>query len=143
LSGGEWACGEELERYCQPDRTEVATVCLGDPAQPQVLCQSKDCRVDEAEPEILILVVELEDARIALLRKIGDEKRSVRQTLVESRLSLGANALSQKVIHFGDDRCWNNETTDFRLYQLTRRRVPGVATVVIGVEDTGVEEDRH
>jgi hypothetical protein len=121
----------------------MTAVRSGDPAYFQVLGQSKHRSIDEAEPEILIFPIEVEDSRIAFLGKVSNEEGAIDQTFVEGSLSLSAEALPQQIIDLGDYRGGHDEPTDLSFKELVRGEMPEIPAVVVRVENAGVEEDGH
>jgi hypothetical protein len=108
-----------------------------------MLGQREHRRVDKAEPEVGIFLIQLQDPGVAFLREIGDEKGSIHQTLIEDRLSSGSKTLPEEIVHLRDHGRWNDEPTYLFRDQPTAGGMPEIPTVVTGIQNARIEKDGH
>jgi hypothetical protein len=108
-----------------------------------MLCESKDCRIDEPQPQALVSAVQFEDSGVVLRKEIGDEERAVDKALVEGGLRLSAETFGEQIIDLRKNRGGNDEPTHFPFDQGTGGWVPGITAIVVSVEDPGVQQDGH
>src|SRR4029453_1008972 len=71
------------------------------------------------------------------------EIMTVNDSGVERQPAPRAEPVTQEVIDFRNDGGWQNQSARFLLHECPRARVPRVVTVVVRVDDAGVEEDAH
>ena len=80
--------------------------------------QRQNCRIDEAEPQGLILHVQFQNPGVAFLWKVHDKERLVGKTFVKESLSATSETFAQEVVDFWKDGSRDDELTDFRLNEL-------------------------
>jgi hypothetical protein len=97
-----------------------------------MLGHSHHSSVDEAETKCLILLVELQNARITLLRKIRDKESTLDEALIEEFLCAETQPLPQEVVDFRDYRRWHDEASHLSFDELSGGAMPIVAAVVVG-----------
>jgi len=105
--------------------------------------QGGDGGIDEAKIQILEAPVQLSDSRIPVPRQIDDEVIALDDPGIERPTAPGSEALAQEVVDLGYDRRRQDEPTLLLVDERPRPVVPVVAPVVVGVHDSGIEEDAH
>jgi hypothetical protein len=121
---------------------KVATVDGGDLSDAQAFRRRHDGRIDCAERQVPVSRNEFGDAQPVGRVNWLDLECPVGQIAEESNFGLGPETGREQVHDLGDDKGRDDERAGMGLEQLERSRMVGVIGIDVGVERSGVDDER-
>ena len=121
---------------------EVAPVDGGDLLDPQPFGGGHDRGVDGTYRQLPVAHDQLSDAQPVRRRDGLDGERAASEVPEEADLRVCPESSRQEVRHLGDDQGRDNERPGMGFEKFQRGRVVRIVGIDVGVERTGVDDDR-